>query len=113
MTVLQTLVTEKQPQLIIGSRQTNTWRNDQNVNPPYVAVLHRKTTKSQPYVAPWTTPSVTVVRNSYVHAQNCLRMLTVSKSEAETGNFWKQPWDSQDHIRTSDSDLKPGMLQFH
>ena len=56
------------------------WQNDQYLNSPYVAVFHRKTTESQP----WTTPSVTIVKNSYV--QNRLRMLTVLKSEVETSN---------------------------
>ena len=31
----------------------------------------------------WTTPSVTLVRNSYVHARNRLHMLMVLQSEAE------------------------------
>ena len=50
MAVLQTLVTEKQPQLTFGSRRANTWQNNRCLNSPYVAVLHRKTTASQPYV---------------------------------------------------------------
>ena len=49
-TALQTLVTEKKHQLTFGSHHTNTWRNDQYLNSPYVTVLHRKMTESQPYV---------------------------------------------------------------
>ena len=40
---------------------------------------------------PWTTPSVTVTRNSSVHARNCLYMLTVPNSEAEILNILKLP----------------------
>ena len=52
MTVLK-MVTEKQPplsQLTFGSHRMNMWGNDQYLNSPYVAVLLRKTTESQPYV---------------------------------------------------------------
>ena len=35
---------------------------------------------------PWTTPSVNVVRNSYVHEPNRLHMITVPKSDAEILN---------------------------
>ena len=54
---------------------------------PYVPILHRKLTESQPYGILWTTPLVTVERNSYLHAQNCLHMLMVPKSEAENSNI--------------------------
>ena len=78
MTVLKMLVTEKQPPLTL----THLRQNVQYLNSLYVTVLHRKMTKSQPL----TTPLVTVVRNSYAHAQNHLLKLTVSKSEAEILN---------------------------
>ena len=39
----------------------------------------------------WTTPSVTIVRYSYAHVRNRLRMLMVPKSEAEILNFLKLP----------------------
>ena len=45
-TVLQTLVTKKQPQVTFGSRDMNRWQNDQYLNSPYVAVLHWKMTES-------------------------------------------------------------------
>ena len=35
----------------------------------------------------WTTPLVTIVRDSYAHVRNHLHMLTVLKSEAETSNI--------------------------
>ena len=41
LTVLQTLVAEKQPPLTL----THLQQNDQYLNSPYVAVLHRKTTE--------------------------------------------------------------------
>ena len=37
----------------------------------------------------WTTPSVGVARNSYAHAHNHLRMLTVRQSEAEILKYLK------------------------
>ena len=77
-TVLQMLVTEKQPQLTFGSHRTNTWQNDQYLNSPNVTMLHWKTSLCRP----WTTPLVTIVSNSYAHAGNYLRMPTVSNSEA-------------------------------
>ena len=46
MTVLKMLVTVKQPPLTLS----NLRQNVQYLNSPYVAVLHRKTVKSQPYV---------------------------------------------------------------
>ena len=53
------------------------------VNSPYVALFHRKTTRVTTLYAPWTTPSVTVARNLYVHACIHLHMLTVLNSVAE------------------------------
>ena len=38
---------------------------------------------------PWTTPLVTIVRNSYVHVQNRLCMPIVPNSEAEILNILK------------------------
>ena len=46
MTVLKMLVTVKQPLLTL----THLRRNVQYLNSPYVTVLHRKMTESQPYV---------------------------------------------------------------
>ena len=46
MTVLQTLVTEEQPQLTFGGSRMNMWRNDQYLNSPYVVLLHWKATES-------------------------------------------------------------------
>ena len=46
MTVLKMLVTVKQPQLTL----IHLWQNVQYLNSPFVTVLHRKMTKSQPYV---------------------------------------------------------------
>ena len=46
MTVLQTMVTEKQPPLTLTQLQGNV----QYLNSPYVVVLHQKITDSQPYV---------------------------------------------------------------
>ena len=43
----------------------------------------------------WTTPLVTMVRNSYAHARNHLRVLAALNSEAEILKIWKQPRDSQ------------------
>ena len=47
---------------------------------PYVTVLHRKMTESQPYTS-WTTPSVTIARNSSEHVHVRLRMPKVLKVE--------------------------------
>ena len=88
MTILKMLVTMKRPPLTL----THLQRNVQYLNSPYVTVLHRKTLHQiTTLCTPWTTPSVTVVRNSYAHAQNHLRMPTVSKSEAEIFNSLKLP----------------------
>ena len=57
MTVLQMLVTKRQPPL------TST-----HLMSPYY--MERRPNHNLMYI--WTTPLVTVVRNSYVHAQNCL-----------------------------------------
>ena len=38
-TVLQTLVTKKQPQLPFGSCPANMWQNDKFLNSPYVTIL--------------------------------------------------------------------------
>ena len=46
MAVLKTLVTVKRPSLTL----THLQRNVQYLNSPYAAVLHQKTTESQPYV---------------------------------------------------------------
>ena len=48
---------------------------------------------------PWTTPSVTVARNSYMHAQNRPCMPTVHKSEVEILNVLKLPQDVQGNGR--------------
>ena len=68
-----------------------TVQNIQYLNSPYVAVLHQKTTESQPYVHCDSPPSVTVVTNSYAHAQNRLCLPTVPISEAEILNILKLP----------------------
>ena len=81
------------------------------------------------YTERWPNPNlmytldhtlVTVVRNSYAHARNRLRMLMVTKSEAETSNISKfqsdmqgnGPFttDSQGPIQTSDSDPRTWMF---
>ena len=100
MTVLQTLVTVKQPQL-----------TSQYLYSTYVTVLHQRTTESQPYVH--CGPLLTVVRNQ--------RMLTVLKPEANIKKFWKQLQESQGNgrfatysqgrIQTSDGDPRTGT--FH
>ena len=38
---------------------------------------------------PWTTPSITIVRNSYVYAQNRLHMPTAPNSEVDITNILK------------------------
>ena len=68
----------------------------------------------------WTTPSVTVVRNLYVYAWNCLHILTVPKSEVGNSNILKLRKDSQGNgrfttdpqgrIQTSDGDSMRGMI---
>ena len=78
-----------------------------------VVKLHQKTTESQ--------PSITVVRNSYVHVQNRLHLLTVPKSKAKNSNvlkLWKDSQgtgqfanDLQGRIRAFDSDPRTGT--FH
>ena len=80
MTIPQMLVTERQPPLTL----THLRRNDQYLNSLYVAVLHQKTTESQPYTVDNTFGYRR--KNSYPHMQNCLHMLMVSKSEAEIFN---------------------------
>ena len=46
MTVLQMMVTERQPPLTL----THIQPNDQYLNLPYVTILHQKMAESQPYV---------------------------------------------------------------
>ena len=63
---------------------------------------------------PWTTPTVTIVRNVYVHARNRLRMFTVLKIEGQILNslkLWQDsqgngrfPTDAQGCILTTDGD---------
>ena len=57
---------------------------------PPLTLCHCITTKDDPVTTlytPWATPSVTIARNSYVHARNHLRMLTLPNLEAEILNF--------------------------
>ena len=67
------------------------WRN---IHIPPLALCCRVTLKDDRVTTlytPWTTPSVTMARNSYAHAWNHLRMLTVPNSEAEILNILKHP----------------------
>ena len=53
-------------------------------------LCHKAVAKDDPITilcTPWTTPSVTIVRNSYVYAQNYLRMPTVLNSDFRGRNF--------------------------
>ena len=97
------------------------WRN---FHIPPLALCRRITPKDDRITTsytPWTRPSVTIVRNLYVHALNYLRMLTVPKSEVENSNIlklWKDSQgngqfatDLQGHIQMLDSDPRTG--KFH
>ena len=57
---------------------------------PYYTKLNRNTT-----LCTLCTPFVTVPRNLYAHAQNCLRMPKVPNTEAEISNILKFPLDAQ------------------
>ena len=102
------------PSDTIRDSYTTLCHNDTHVPPFAMCIITLKDNRIATLCTSWTTPLVTVVRNSYAHAQNCLRMLTVSKSEAEILNCLKHPLDvqgngrfttdSQGRIRTSDGD---------
>ena len=47
------------------------------VQSPYVTIYTPKDDRVTTLCTPWTTPSVTIARNSSAHAQNHLYMLTV------------------------------------
>ena len=76
MTVLHALVTEKRPPFIL----THPCRR-----------ITPKDDRITTLCTEWITPSITIVRNPYAYAQNCLRMLTVPKSEAEILRILKLP----------------------
>ena len=69
---------------------------------------------------PWTTTSVTLARNSSVHAGIHLHMPTLRSSEVEILNFLKLPYNaqgngrfatvSQGHIRISDISQRKGVF---
>ena len=87
MTVVRTLVTEEQPQLTFGAVGRTRGEMTNTLNSLYVTT--RKDDQITTLCTPWTTPSFTIVRNSYAHAQYRLRILTVPKSEAENSTILK------------------------
>ena len=70
----------------------------QNVNVPPLTLCRLiilKDNRITTLCTSWTTPSVTIVTNSYAHAQTRLQMLTVPNSEAEILSISKLPLDIQ------------------
>ena len=121
MTLLQTLVTEKQPQLTFGSRWMNTWQNDQYLKSltHLMSLYYIKRRPNHNLMYTVDPLLVTVVKNSCTkssaHAHGAeIRGVNVKLLETSMElmqGYGRFSTDLQGRIWTSDDDSRTGT--FH